>query len=175
MHRRDLTGRPFGAVFNLHKDYSKIFVGGFPQDSRIQDSVQNTQMEGQIESVSIGGKSLGLWNYKVANEISGALERNILIDKTMKGLKFDGNAYFAVDTSNNPDLTNEFYFKITFKPERANGILLFIGDVRTKDYASLEIRNGYLIYNFNLGLDTVSLESSVTVDLGKWNKVEISR
>ena len=25
--RKDLSGRPFGAVFNLHKDYSKLFVG----------------------------------------------------------------------------------------------------------------------------------------------------
>ena len=151
MHRYDLSGRPFGAVFNLHKDYSKIFIGGFPQNSGIQSSVMNTQMEGQIESFSIGGKSLGLWNYKAANEISGALERNKLIDKPMKGLKFDGRSYLAIDTTKYVDLTNSFYFKITFKPERANGILLFIGDNNSEDYAALEIRNGYLVYSFNLG------------------------
>ena len=38
-----------------------------------------------------------------------------------------------------------------FKPERANGILLFIGDNTSRDYAALEIRNQYLVYSFNLG------------------------
>ena len=33
--RRDIYNRPFGAVFNLHKDYSKLFVGGFPTDAMV--------------------------------------------------------------------------------------------------------------------------------------------
>ena len=54
LNRRDLSGRPFGAVFNLHKDYSKIFIGGYPFDAGVQRTMQSTNMNGQIESLKIG-------------------------------------------------------------------------------------------------------------------------
>ena len=58
--RKDLQGRPFGAVFNLHKDYSKLFVGGFnPLNSHIQSVIKSTDMEGQMEGLSIGGRRYG--------------------------------------------------------------------------------------------------------------------
>lgn len=56
-----------------------------------------------------------------------------------------------------------------------DGLLLFIGDSSSKDYAALEIRNGYLTYSFNLGEDTASLESTLPLDLGVWTTVEINR
>ena len=151
LKRKDLNGRPFGAVFNLHKDYSKLFVGGHPFQSGIQNEVTYTTLDGQIESLTIGGQSLGLWNYKVANEIAGAVDRDKLMDKPTKGLKFDGGSYLAVDSTKYADLTTSFFFEITFKPTKQNGILMFIGDSNSRDYAALEIRNGYLIYSFNLG------------------------
>ena len=48
--RHDMYGRPFGAVFNLHKDYSKLYVGGYPHNARIQEVVRSTNMDGQIEA-----------------------------------------------------------------------------------------------------------------------------
>ena len=74
-----------------------------------------------------------------------------MVEKPTKGLKFDGKSYLAIDTTNYADLTTSFFFKMKFKPERANGILLFIGDNTSRDYAALEIRNQYLVYSFNLG------------------------
>ena len=158
--RRDEYNRPFGAVFNLHKDHSKLFVGGFPTDAMVQDVIRSTSMDGQIEGLTIGGRSLGLWNYKVAHDLKGAPERNKLLETPVKGLRFDGQSYLAVDRSNYQDITDEFYFKLRFRPEKPDGVLLFIGDQQSTDYAALEIRNGYLAYSFNLGGNTVSLVST---------------
>ena len=132
-------------------------------------------MDGQIEALSIGGQNLGLWNYKVASDLNGAVARNKLKDEPIKGLTFDGRSYLSVDRSNYQDITNEFYFKVTFKSDRPNGVLLFIGDANSQDYAALEIRNGYLTYSFNLGGDTASLESTMPVEMGVWETVEITR
>ena len=44
----DEHGRPFGSVFNLHPDYSKIYIGGFPSSAKIQDEVRETSMNGQV-------------------------------------------------------------------------------------------------------------------------------
>ena len=48
----DEHGRPFGSVFNLHPDYSKIYVGGFPTSAKIQDEVRETFMYGQVSVLS---------------------------------------------------------------------------------------------------------------------------
>lgn len=126
LRRYDLSNRPFGAVFNLHKDYSKLFVGGFPSNARIQEVVRSTNMDGQIEGLSIGGRSFGLWNFKDAHELNGAVARNKLKAKPVRGLKFDGRSYLVVDRTNYQDISNEFYFKMTVKPDRRYDFHLII-------------------------------------------------
>jgi len=72
----DEKGQPFGSVFNLHPEYSRIFVGGFPTESTpVQERVRATDMEGQMEGLVIGGRSVGLWNLKSSRMISGASAR----------------------------------------------------------------------------------------------------
>ena len=173
----DEYGRPFGAVFNLHKDYSKLFVGGFPTTARIQEVIRATNMDGQIEGFKIGGKAVGLWNYKHSANLKGAPERNKLKEQPERGLRFDGQSYLKVDRSNyNPNFAREFYVKLTFKPENTNGILAFIGDDKAgSDYAAVELQNGYLVYSVNLGSGSVSLSSTAELGLNAWHTVEITR
>ena len=71
----DDKGQPFGSVFNLNSEYSKIFVGGFPTEKKVQGKITSTDMEGQIEGLTIGGKPVGLWNLKDSTDISGASTR----------------------------------------------------------------------------------------------------
>ena len=174
--RKDDYGRPFGAVFNLHKDYSKLFVGGFNLDTRIQEAIKSTDMEGEIEGLTIGGQSLGLWNFRQSKKLKGAPARNKLKEKSEKGLRFDGQgSHFAMDRSNYQEISEEFSFKLSFKADKPNGILLFIGDKDSSDYAMLELRNNYLTYVFNLGNGAVNLEAPNPVELGTWVMVEIRR
>ena len=37
-----MYGQPFGAVFNLHKDYSKLFVGGYDFKHKVQEVITST-------------------------------------------------------------------------------------------------------------------------------------
>ena len=74
----DKDGKPFlsGSVFNLHQEFSKIYVGGFPTvKTAVQDTVRSTDMNGKIEGLMIGGKEVGLWNYNEARYIEGATTR----------------------------------------------------------------------------------------------------
>ena len=72
--RKNSQDRPAGGVFNLHPDYSRIFVGGFPinEETKIQESITNPSMDGQIEGLVIGDQEVGLWNYADAQEVQGA-------------------------------------------------------------------------------------------------------
>ena len=71
----DDKGQPFGSVFNLHQEYSRIFVGGFPTEKKVQSKITSTDMEGQVEGLKINGKPVGLWNLKSSKMISGASTR----------------------------------------------------------------------------------------------------
>jgi hypothetical protein len=76
----DAKGQPFGSVFNLHPEYSRIFVGGFPTESTpVQERVRATDMEGQMEGLVIGGRAVGLWNLKSSKMIGGAAARYLKV------------------------------------------------------------------------------------------------
>lgn len=63
-------------IFNLHKDQSKLFVGGYPPKYKIQEAVRFSSFEGQIEELVIGDTPVGLWNFVEAQGNStGAWER----------------------------------------------------------------------------------------------------
>jgi hypothetical protein len=89
LNRRDLSGRPFGAVFNLHKDYSKIFVGGYPFDAGVQRTMQSTNMNGQIESLKIGKEVQIKLNYckKVFFFLIHLFSRDVLVMKKKRNRK----------------------------------------------------------------------------------------
>ena len=80
-----------------------------------------------------------------------------------------------MDRSNYQDISEEFSFKLSFKADKPNGILLFIGDKDSQDYAMLELRNNYLTYVFNLGGGAVNLEDPHPILLDSWVSVEIRR
>lgn len=221
LHRYDDYGRPFGSVFNLHPEHSRIFVGGFPSDVQIQASVRETFMVGQVEGLEIGGQPIGLWNYKKANNILGAparsgekerekvefqvnmdilgffsykwycfvfsapfslfsiplpfYPRNRFKAKPAKGVRFGGDGYIALDSNNYVDMNEEMSVKFKFKPDSPNGLLFLAGSPADRDFVSLELRDGYLVYAFNLGDGTVAVESPEQYELGMWLSVELGR
>ncbi|TRY60964.1 hypothetical protein TCAL_05712 [Tigriopus californicus] len=173
--RYDEYGRPFGSVFNLHPEYSRIFVGGFPNSVRIQSTVHETFMQGQVEGLKIGGQEVGLWNYKVAKNVKGAPGRNKFKDKPKKSVRFGGQGFIALDRNYFLDMDDEFSIKIKFKPESRSGILLVMGSPRDQDFVALELENKYLRFSFNLGDGVASVVSDKSYDLDTWHYVEIKR
>lgn len=50
-------------IFNLDKDKSKLFVGGYPPSFDMQTSVKSSSFEGQMEELVVGDTRLGFWNF----------------------------------------------------------------------------------------------------------------
>lgn len=61
-------------IFNLDKQKSKLYVGGAPSNSNLQD-VNFPYFEGQIEELIIGETPVGLWNFETAENLRGARQR----------------------------------------------------------------------------------------------------
>ena len=180
--RIDGLGRPVGAVFNLHPDYSRVFVGGFPlggeNKPRIQDSVRETDMDGQIDGLEIGGEPIGLWNYRAAMGIKGARPRNKFKQRPETSVKFGGLGYIAIPDVKNKYFANvaeEYVINLKFKTANGNGILMLMGDAEDLDFVCVELINQVIIYSFNLGDATVQMESTNQTALNEWQNVEIRR
>jgi len=172
----DNDGKPFqsGSVFNLHQEYSKIYVGGFPTvDTAVQDTVHSTDMNGKIEGLMIGGKEVGLWNYNAAHYIKGANTRNKFVPTEKSELRFDGDGYVKM----NPELyfltgqINSVEFK--FKAEQSEGLMFLAGSFE-KGYLAIKLKGGKIVFNYKIGEDgdLVELESRDEIELDTWYRVK---
>ena len=174
--RKDAFDRPVGGVFNLHKDYSRLFVGGFPtENAKIQESVRETFMQGQIEGLMLGDQAVGLWNYKDAQEIQGAPGRNKFRKMAETSVKLNGQGYIPVALEEYAPVNADFVVKIKFKMASGNGMVLLMGDPVDQDFVCIELHNKVVVFSFDLGDGTVSIESPETYELNVWHTVEISR
>lgn len=70
-----LTG-PY-TIFNLDKEKSKIFVGGYPTNyEKMQQQIDKDSFQGEIEDIVIGNTPVSLWNFNDGYENNhGADER----------------------------------------------------------------------------------------------------
>ena len=111
--------------------FLRFFIGGFPtQETKIQQSVSQPFMQGQIEGLVVGDKEMGLWNYKDAQEIQGAMGRNKFRKMEERSVKFNGQGYLPVDLEFLAPVNVEFHIKMKFKypagTNGGNGILLLL-------------------------------------------------
>lgn len=66
-------------IFDLNRENSKLFVGGYPPDFNVQDDLKYSSFEGDIEDLRIGDERVGLWNFVDGqNNKDGSQERNQL-------------------------------------------------------------------------------------------------
>ena len=100
----------------------------------------------KVEGLTIGGKELGLFNFRRANNIRGATGRNKFKEKKVRDVRFAGDGYLALDRTNYADMDYEMDVKMTIRPERVDGVLFVAGNAATGHYAALELRNGYLAF-----------------------------
>lgn len=50
-------------IFNLDKDKSKLFVGGYPTSFDMQKTVKSSSFDGQMEDFVVGDTPLSFWNF----------------------------------------------------------------------------------------------------------------
>ena len=182
----DEAGMPFlsGSVFNLHPDFTKIYVGGFPTDTgtdmdtdTVQDIVRSTDMIGKIEGLVIGEKEVGLWNYKEANMIAGANTRTKFVPKESTDLRFEGNGYVKLDpVIYYLSATNQTNVQFRFRADQPDGLMFLAGGVEN-GFISVSLRDSFVMFSFMIGSgsELVEIRSSSPVELDTWYLVRVER
>lgn len=164
-------------IFNVDPDYTKLFVGGYPSSFHIQDAVTASSFEGEMEELVIGDIPVSFWNFVDGeNNWKSALERDKLINfAPSTGYRFDRNGYAILNKKDSQILadTKKFSIKLSFKTFADDGLIYLMG--KNKQFLSLELRNGQLLYQFDLGEGKIALRSSDKYNDGTWHVVEALR
>lgn len=164
-------------IFNVDQEHSKLFVGGYPSSFGIQDAVSAFSFEGEMEELMIGDIPVSFWNFVDGeNNQKSALERDKLINfAPSRGYRFDRHGYAILSKRSSqilPD-TRRFIIKLSFKTFVEDGLIYLMG--KGRQFLSLELRNGQLLYQYDLGEGTIALRSSDRYNDGNWHTLEAVR
>lgn len=135
--------------------------------SGVQESVNEMNMVGMVEGLEIGGKPVGLWNYKSAALVRGAPGRNKFRSRRARGVRFAGNGYLALDRSNFNEIdgNSELSIGVRFKPEAEDGLLFAAGSAEDKNFVALDLQAGLLVFSFDLGDGPVVVRSDDVLEM----------
>lgn len=165
------------AIFNLDQEQSKLYVGGYPSSFQIQNQVTASSFEGEMEELVVGDIPTSFWNFVDGeNNIQGAYERDKLINyQPSTGYRFDTNGYAILSkkASQIPVDGKKFSIKLKVKTFSEDGLIYLMG--KGNKYLSLEMKNGNIVYQFNLGEGEITLRSPEKYNDGKWHTVEALR
>ncbi|XP_018100005.1 pikachurin isoform X3 [Xenopus laevis] len=66
-------------------------------------------------------------------------------------------------------------FDMTFRPDTEDGTILYSFDTDSKDFISLTLVNGYVVFRFDCGSGTAVIRTEKPVTLGQWHELRFSR
>ncbi|CAH1115894.1 unnamed protein product [Psylliodes chrysocephalus] len=161
-------------IFNLDNKNSKIFVGSIPNNYQVAEGLDSGSFDGEMEDLVIGNTPLSLWNFNYGYENNhGALERNKLVNLApSNGYRFNGNGYAILD-ARSLQFRSKSTIQLYFKTFAKTGLLFLAG--KGKTFISIEMQNGKVLYQYNLGNATKKWVTSNNYNDGAWHKVTASR
>uniref|UniRef100_A0A8C5LSG1 EGF like, fibronectin type III and laminin G domains n=1 Tax=Leptobrachium leishanense TaxID=445787 RepID=A0A8C5LSG1_9ANUR len=66
-------------------------------------------------------------------------------------------------------------FDITFRPDTNDGTILYSYDMDSKDFISITLVNGHVLFRFDCGSGTAVIRSEKPITLGQWHELRLSR
>ncbi|XP_014252287.1 laminin subunit alpha [Cimex lectularius] len=164
------------SILNLDKTRSKIFIGGIPADFSAPSYFEhnNNFFEGRIEDLTIGNSPASLWNFIREENLrpSGGRSELSNVSNTI-GCRFDGHGYVAVD-SETYRMGSKSEVSMSFKTTAKDG-LLFLAVNEDNTFISIELKDGKVWHQFDLGDGVISLSSEKLYNDNQWHRVETSR
>ncbi|XP_012267208.2 laminin subunit alpha [Athalia rosae] len=165
------------SIFNLDQEQSKLFVGGYPTSFQMQKDVTSASFEGEMEELVIGDIPVSFWNF-VDGEMNrkSAMERDKLINfQPSTGYRFDGNGYaiISLKQSQIPFNGQRFALELNFKTFAENGLMYLM--VNGRNFLSLEMKNGHILYQYDLGEGPAAIVTTTSFNDGKWHSLEALR
>ncbi|KAF3703025.1 Laminin subunit alpha-2 [Channa argus] len=151
-----------------------LFVGGIFGTVKKADAVRTTTFTGCMGETFLDGKPIGLWNYR---ERQGECKGCVVSPQRSDGegtVQLDGEGYAAVGrpTRWNPNVSTVSFKFRTFS---SDALLMYLATEDLKDFMSLELSEGNVKVNFDLGSGVGSAISANRHNDGRWKSLTMSR
>ncbi|KAF3850089.1 hypothetical protein F7725_019808 [Dissostichus mawsoni] len=151
-----------------------LFVGGILGTVKKADAVRTNTFTGCMGETFLDGKPIGLWNYRERHgDCKGCVVSPQRSD--VEGtVQLDGEGYAAVGrpTRWNPNVSSVTFKFRTFSSE---SLLMYLATEDMKDFMSLELSEGKVKVNFDLGSGVGSALSASRHNDGHWKSLTMSR
>ncbi|KAL7292410.1 hypothetical protein TKK_0013999 [Trichogramma kaykai] len=165
------------SIFNLDQEKSKLFVGSIPDSFQVQETLDLYPFDGEMEDLMIGDAPVSFWNFiKAENNWKPAYERTKLINmQPPTGYRFDrgGYALLSKKSLQLPADQKRFRVQFKFKTYVNNGLMYLMGG--KKHFLAVELRDGHVLYQFDLGDGELVMPSPKKYNDGEWHTVEVLR
>lgn len=177
LHEVDATLAGPQNIFDLDRENTKLFVGGYPPDFNAQNGLKYSSFEGEIEDVKIGDQEVGLWNFLDGQDnYNGAIERDRLIASEIPptGYRFSGHGYVILDSK--PYLFKQrssIRFKFKTDKDTSDGLLFYAG--KHRHFIAIEMRDGGIHFKYKLGQHMVAIGTEKQFNDDIWHRVEAER
>ncbi|XP_069370850.1 laminin subunit alpha-2 isoform X9 [Paralichthys olivaceus] len=151
-----------------------LFVGGILGTVKRADAVRTSTFTGCMGETFLDGKPIGLWNYR---DRQGDCKGCAVSPQRSDGegiVQLDGEGYAAVGrpTRWNPNVSSVTFKFRTFSSE---ALLMYLATEDMKDFMSLELSEGKVKVNFDLGSGVGSAVSASRHNDGSWKSLTMSR
>ncbi|XP_029655372.1 laminin subunit alpha [Octopus sinensis] len=161
------------SVLLLRKHETYFFVGGFPQSVTLPDDITRTRFEGAVERFVYNDYPMGLWDFVSAENNYDGVTARLIKRKTFDGYRFDGDSYFELKAAYN--VQKKFDISLSFNTFKPDGLLLLMYDTKSQDFASIDMRDGRIVYQYDLGGGRAFIATKERYNDGKWHQVQIRR
>ncbi|XP_069017691.1 laminin subunit alpha-2 [Embiotoca jacksoni] len=151
-----------------------LFVGGIFGTVKKADAVRTQTFTGCMGETFLDGKPIGLWNYR---ERQGDCKGCVVSPQRSDGegtVQLDGEGYAAVGrpTRWNPNVSS---INFKFRTFSSDALLMYLATDDMKDFMSLELSEGKVKVNFDLGSGVGSAISANRHNDGRWKSITMSR
>lgn len=100
--------------------------------------------------------------------------RDVMKSVVSSGFRFNGKGYVRLSASKvNFKPAKESIIILRFKTYAENGLILFMG--KNRDFMSLEMKEGRVFFQYDLGGMPATLVAPGTYNDGEWHKIQAQR
>ncbi|KAK5616507.1 hypothetical protein CRENBAI_009395 [Crenichthys baileyi] len=151
-----------------------LFVGGIFGTAKKAEAVRASTFTGCMGETFLDGKPIGLWNYR---DRRGDCKGCVVSPQRTDGegtFQLDGEGYAAVGR---PARWNPNVSTVTFKFRTfsTDALLMYLATEDMKDFMALELSEGKVRVNFDLGSGVGSAISANRHNDGRWKALTMSR
>ncbi|KAF8792889.1 Laminin subunit alpha-1 like protein [Argiope bruennichi] len=153
---------------------SFFYIGGTPKGYRVPRELKARNFAGCLSEVVLEGKKVGLWNF-ITNQGCDGCKEGAAEEADFTAYSFRGDGY-AILPQIKRYKKRSYVVTLRFKTFDEDALLFFAPNIENGDFVSLELRDGYVVYQFNLGSQSRSvLKTNQKYNTGNWVRLAAER